>query len=125
VSRRDDERVADILDAADEISEIVALGRDAWDKDRIRQLAAERLLEIIGEAANTLTEDFRAQHPGVPWRDIIGLRIVLAHHYHRVDPGQVWVIAATEVPRLAQSLRPRGQNAGDRSPNLLRRSRPS
>ena len=106
MTRRDDERVADILDAADEVAEIIGLGRDAWDKDRIRLLAAERLLEIIGEAANSLTEDFRSQHPGVPWRDIIGLRIVLAHHYHRVDPGQVWVIAATEVPRLASNLRP-------------------
>jgi len=46
LSRRDDERVADILDAAREIAEIIELGRDAWDKDRIRQLAVERLLEI-------------------------------------------------------------------------------
>jgi hypothetical protein len=60
VSRRDDERVADILDAASEIAEIIELGRDAWDKDRIRRLAVERLLEIIGEAANSLSEDFRA-----------------------------------------------------------------
>ena len=66
MSRRDDERVADILDAASEITEIIELGRDAWDKDRIRRLAVERLLEIIGEAANSLSEDFRTQHPGVP-----------------------------------------------------------
>jgi len=103
VSRRDDERVADILDAASEMAEIIELGRDAWDKDRIRRLAVERLLEIVGEAANSLSEDFRTQHP---WRDIIGLRVVLAHHYHRVDSNQVWVIAATEVPRLAQDIRP-------------------
>jgi uncharacterized protein with HEPN domain len=65
VSRRDDERVADILDAASEIAAITGPGRDAWDKDRIRQLAAERLLEIIGEAANSLSNDFRAapRHP--------------------------------------------------------------
>jgi hypothetical protein len=36
VSRRDDERVADILDAASEIGAVIELGRDAWDKDRIR-----------------------------------------------------------------------------------------
>jgi uncharacterized protein with HEPN domain len=54
VSRRDDERVADILDAADELALISAPGRGTWDKDRIRQLAAERLLEIIGEAASSL-----------------------------------------------------------------------
>jgi uncharacterized protein with HEPN domain len=108
VSRRDDERVADILDAAREIGEITELGRDAWDKDRIRQLAVERLLEIIGEAANSLSEEYRAQHPAIPWRDIIGLRVVLAHHYHRVDPAQVWAIAATEDPGLAQALCPEG-----------------
>jgi uncharacterized protein with HEPN domain len=95
-------------DAADEIGAVTELGRDAWDKDRIRQLAVERLLEIIGEAANSLSEEFRAQHPAIPWRDIIGLRVVLAHHYHRVDPGQVWAIAATEVPLLVQDLRPEG-----------------
>ena len=65
MSRRDDERVADILDAASEIGEATELGRDAWDKDRIRQPAVERLLEIIGEAANSLSEEFRAQHPAV------------------------------------------------------------
>jgi hypothetical protein len=37
VSRPDDERVADILDAASEIGEVIELGRDAWDKDRIRR----------------------------------------------------------------------------------------
>lgn len=36
------------------------------------------------------------------------MRVVLAHHYHRVDPGQVWVIAATEVPRLAERIRTTG-----------------
>jgi uncharacterized protein with HEPN domain len=106
VSRRDDERVADIPDAASEIAGIIGPGRDAWDKDRVRQLAVERLLEIIGESANSLSEEFRARHPGIPGRDVIGMRVVLAHHYHRVDPGQVWVIAAAEVPRLAQDLRP-------------------
>jgi uncharacterized protein with HEPN domain len=108
VTRRDDERVADILEAASQISEISELGRDAWDKNRVRQLAVERLLEIIGEAANSLSEEFRARYPGIPWRDIIGLRNVRAHHYHRVDPGQVWVIAATEVPRLLQDLHAEG-----------------
>ncbi len=90
----------DILDASDQILEV------AWDKDRFRQLAVERLLEIIGESANLLTDGFRAQYPDIAWSDIIGLRIVLAHHYHRVDPSQVWVIAQTEVGRLAERCAP-------------------
>jgi uncharacterized protein with HEPN domain len=105
VSRSDEQRVQDILDASDQILNVVKDGRDAWDKDRLRQLAVERLLEIIGESANSLTDSFRAQYPDIAWRDIIGLRIVLAHHYHRVDPNQVWVIAETEVEQLAERLR--------------------
>jgi uncharacterized protein with HEPN domain len=66
VSRRDDERVADILDAASEIAGIIEPGREAWDKDRVRQLAVERLLEIIGESANSLSEEFCARHPASP-----------------------------------------------------------
>ena len=105
MNRSDEQRVQDILDASDQILDVVKDGRDAWDKDRLRQLAVERLLEIIGESANSLTDSFRAQYPDIAWRDIIGLRIVLAHHYHRVDPNQVWVIAQTEVERLAERLR--------------------
>ena len=105
MSRTDDQRVLDILDAADQVAGVVKDGRKAWDQERLRQLAVERLLEIIGESANALSDEFRAAYPDVPWRDVIGLRIVLAHHYHRVDPNQVWVIASGEVPRLAEHLR--------------------
>jgi uncharacterized protein with HEPN domain len=101
--------VQDILDAAAQILDVVRDGRAMWDKDRLRQLAVERLLEIIGESANVLSDEFREEHPDVPWGDIIGLRVVLAHHYHRVDPNQVWVIAADEVPRLAERLRAPGR----------------
>lgn len=30
---------------------------------------------------------------------------LLAHHYHRVDPAQVWTIAAKEVPAIVAALR--------------------
>lgn len=104
MSRADDERLADILDAARQIGDVVDRGRSAWDADRISQLAVERLLEIIGESARAMSADARAGFSDAPWADVIGLRIVLAHHYHRVDPGQVWVIASDDVPRLVRLL---------------------
>jgi len=42
VSRSDEQRVQDILDAADQVVDIAQVGRDAWDKDRLRQLATGR-----------------------------------------------------------------------------------
>jgi len=100
VSRGDDERIADILDAASQVADIVAVGRPAWEADRVRQLAVERLLEIIGESARAMTDGGRARYPQIPWSDVIGLRTVLAHHYHRVDPNQVWIIATKDIPAL-------------------------
>lgn len=104
MSRSDDERIADIVESANEIAALVADGKPSWDGDRVRRLAVERLLEIIGECARALTDEARDRSPTVPWSDIIGLRTVLAHHYHRVDPDQVWVIATAEVPRLLDAL---------------------
>ncbi|HVF74850.1 MAG TPA: HepT-like ribonuclease domain-containing protein [Acidimicrobiales bacterium] len=106
MSRSDDERVADILEAAAEVGALVASGREEWDRDRTRRLAVERLLEIIGEAARALSDEGRARYGEVPWPDVVGLRTVLAHHYHRVDPNQVWTIATIEVPRLVRHLAP-------------------
>lgn len=104
MSRTDGDRVADILEAAHELGSIVARGKAAWDAERISQLAAERLLEMIGESARALSSEARDAHPDIGWSDIIGLPTLLAHHYHRVDPDQVWVIAAEDVPILVARL---------------------
>jgi uncharacterized protein with HEPN domain len=63
-------------------------------------------LEIIGEAANLLSEETKKSFPDVDWRDITNLRILLAHHYFRVDDEQTWVIASVSVPDLVSKLRP-------------------
>lgn len=104
MSRSDDERLVDIIEAGREVIELVSSGKVRWESDRVVRLAVERLLEIIGEAARALSDDARQRHHAVAWRDIVGLRTVLAHHYHRVDPEQVWVIASVEIPRLLDEL---------------------
>lgn len=81
MSRSDDLRIADILEAAGQTAELVAGGRELFDSDWTRQRAAERLLEIIGEAANAISDDFKVSHPNVPWRHVVNLRHLLAHHY--------------------------------------------
>lgn len=104
MSRSDDQRVADILDAADELAIVTEVGRDAFVSSPLHIRAAERLLEIIGEASNTVTDDFKTNHSEIAWRDISALRILLAHHYHRIDVDQVWEIATGAVPDLARRL---------------------
>ncbi|HXH59299.1 DUF86 domain-containing protein [Iamia sp.] len=66
----------------------------------------ERALEILGEAANHISEVGRADFPSVAWRDIVRLRIRLVHHYHRIEPALVWGIATRDVPLVAEELGP-------------------
>ena len=70
--RRDNERLADILEAAEKISVRAAKGRAAFDADEDTQIVLVHLIQVIGEAAAGLSDGFIAQHPEVPWRQIIG-----------------------------------------------------
>ncbi len=58
MSRSDYQRVADMLMAADEIAAVVERGRPAFDNDVVLRRAVERSLEIVGEAAKSLTDGF-------------------------------------------------------------------
>jgi len=55
----------------------------------INRLALERLLEVIGEASTNLSASFRSAHPDIEWSKVVRLRIVLAHHDHRIDADQL------------------------------------
>ncbi len=58
--------------------------------DRKTQDAVVRNLEIIGQALKDFgIETLSAEQPKVPWRDIGGMRNVLAHEYLGVDPAMV------------------------------------
>lgn len=87
LTRSDDHRLADIRDAAAEPAARIGTGYEAWVADEDLRLVTERLVEIIGEAARAMTSQGRAQYPEVDWTGLIGLRNVLVHAYHRIQPG--------------------------------------
>lgn len=104
MSRSDDQRLEDILEAASVLASIVDQGRLKFDSDVVTRLAAERLMEIIGEATRKLSEAFKDAHSEIPWRDIAAMRILVAHLYHRVDSDQIWAMAETSVPEIVERL---------------------
>lgn len=105
MTRTDDQRIADIVAACDEPDAIVTLRREGGVDAQVLLRAAERLLEIVGEAASNVSESAMAAHPDVDWRSIARLRIALAHHYHRTDPDLIWSYATVEAPAVASSSR--------------------
>lgn len=101
----DQERIQDIFEFAETIQLAVSQGKDAYEKDVLRKLSIERLLISIGEASNKLTQEFKEQHPDIPWRDIISMRNLLIHAYERIDTQQVWKVAIENVPEMVRLLR--------------------
>ena len=105
MSRGDDLRRQDIIDACGELALIEKARIDGTTDEQVLIRAAERLLEIIGEAANRCSTEFRSRYPEVDWEGLTGLRIVLAHLYHRSDPRLIWRFVEYDAPSLAESLR--------------------
>lgn len=105
MSRSDAHRLADMTMAADEIAAIVQRGHDAFDEDVVLRRAVERCLEIIGEASKALSGDFTDTYPEIPWSDMAKVRDRLSHHYHRIDPSQLWTMATKDIPAVAKLLR--------------------
>ncbi len=59
-----------------------------------------RSLEIVGEAAKKVPDEFRAQHPAVEWRAMAGMRDRLIHDYFGVDYELVWDVVQNRIPEL-------------------------
>ena len=104
MSRSDDERVGDILHAAQLLTEITAAGREAFDGDWKGVLAAERLMHIIGEAAGKLSDDAKSARPDIPWAAMRAFRNFVVHEYHKVDHELLWEAMNRDIPQLIRAL---------------------
>ena len=107
MNERDPAYLWDIVEAAKEIVRFLAGKRlDDLTSDRVLQLAVERELEVIGEAAARLSKEFRDAHPEVPWSRIIAQRNVIAHQYGEIQIDRIWLVATERVPELIALLEP-------------------
>ena len=83
-----------------------AKGRAVDDlrSNRMLLLALVKEIEMIGEAATQISEEFRASHPDIPWATIRGMRNRLIHAYSDVNIGLVWSTVVSDLPELARTL---------------------
>ena len=63
-----------------------------------------RNLEIIGEAAKSISSDFKKEHRDVDWKGMAGMRDRLIHHYFGVNLDVVWSVVKDKLPGLKMQM---------------------
>lgn len=91
---------------AEEARELaVGKSRELLDTDLGFRRHAERVAELIGEAATRLPEELRAAWSAVPWRAMISMRNWLIHGYDGIDSDILLNWRAVElIPQIDEII---------------------
>jgi len=106
LDERDAAYLWDMAEICEEIEDMLGnCDEAAFLGNRLLQRAIERDVELVGEIARKLSHSFRAAHPEIAWREIVGFRNILAHEYGRVDHQLLYRTVTEDIPSLALRLR--------------------
>ncbi|HRE01267.1 MAG TPA: DUF86 domain-containing protein, partial [Ilumatobacteraceae bacterium] len=101
--RGDRDRILDMIEMCD-----LLLGHASDHRrlaeDPVTQAAAQRWIEVLGEAATHVSDEIKAAFPDVAWREVKGIRVILAHGYFHIEQDIVSNVVSNEVPRLRGQL---------------------
>ena len=101
----DKQRLLHIEESINEIEHYISNANfDHFEKDSMMRFATVKQIEIIGEAANYITEETKTKFPNIQWREIIGLRHILVHEYFGIDNKLIWQIITNDIPLLKKDI---------------------
>lgn len=99
--KRDKGRLEDILKCIENVRKYIqGVVFESFVNDSMRYYAVMKNIEIIGEAANMLTRNFRKIYNDLPWRMIVGMRNVLTHGYANVSDIKLWKTATEDLDSM-------------------------
>ena len=104
---RDSAFLLDILrEAKAVLSFVQGVSEQEFKRNIQCQYAVIRGLEVIGEAANRMSDFTRQVHPEIPWSEMISMRNRMIHEYERLDLSVVWETVQKDLPRLVEQVEP-------------------
>jgi uncharacterized protein with HEPN domain len=102
--RDDREKLLDIKEAIENVQKYASRGENAFRKDELIQTWILHHIQILGEAAARLSDEFQEKHPEIPWFKIIGMRNILVHDYFSIDINAVWSVVENDLPVLYEQI---------------------
>lgn len=102
MTRRDHERLHDVIAAAEAIAS--HLERGDLDDGLVFDAVRVRLIEI-GEAVKDIDPEWLADEPNIAWRDVAGMRDHLAHRYFDTAHSIVQATVDHDIPPLTAAAK--------------------
>jgi len=98
--------IDDILESIKNIEDFTkGINKEKFSKDKLRQSAVIRQIEIIGEAVKNIPESFKSKYLDLEWKDIAGARDILIHAYFGVDLNKVWEVIEKDLVYLKKKIK--------------------
>jgi uncharacterized protein with HEPN domain len=105
MDERDREWLKDMLEHAGKAVLILgSLDAEALAADETKLLAVSLAIQVVGEAANHVSQKTQAALPEIPWTDIIGMRHRLVHGYRTRSPQVIAETVREHLPPLITAL---------------------
>lgn len=102
---RDPQRLEHILESSQLLmDQSSSIELESLSEKDIRYYGIVKLLEIIGEAAYKLTQDFKERHPSTPWKRITDMRHILVHGYYHINKKDVIKTIEENIPELNKQV---------------------
>lgn len=102
---RDDRlRFLDMAESIKKIEKYTVSGKQVFEQDELIQIWILHYLQVLGEAARSVSEETQQKYPQIPWGKIIGFRNILVHHYFAVNTDEIWAVVQVNIPPLKKEL---------------------
>ena len=112
--------VQDMIEAIDAIeSHTGMMIFDEFKNDRKTLDSVVWEIHVIGEATKNIPKGLRGKYPGIPWREMAGMRDRIVHFYFGIDQDIVWKVIKANFPAIKQQLKE--MLADLKGPNLFRK----
>ena len=102
----DKQRLAHILESIEELESYTSGSTlDTFLQNSMMKFASVKQIEIIGEAANHISDETKEKFSEIQWRQITGLRHVLVHEYFGIDSRLIWQIIVDDIPSFKINIK--------------------
>jgi uncharacterized protein with HEPN domain len=96
------ERIIEYCSKIESVKQDKLLSRDLFEENELARDAISFYVFQIGELSGGISEELKATNEDVPWRNIKGIRNIIAHAYVDVDHSILWEVITDDIPVLKQ-----------------------